>query len=177
MNGAADPAGGPPPQVFASVGSMFAFDRFVRAVDDWAAAHPDVPVLVQIGSGEYVPRAAAFVRMMPPGLYQQRIREARLFVAHAGMGSIIAAIQAGKPLLMMPRRLDLGEHTTDHQFATLAKFGGREGLHSAMDEAALHAAIDALLADTGAPPAPIAPFAGPELIGRVRAFIHGSDQG
>ncbi len=156
---------------------MFAFDRFVRAVDDWAAAHPAVPVLIQIGSGTYEPRAAAFVRMMGPALYQQRIREARLFVAHAGMGSIIAAIQAGKPLLMMPRRLDLGEHTTDHQFATLAKFGGRAGLHSAGSVEELHAAIDALLADTGAAPAPIAPYASPELIGRVRAFIHGSDRG
>ncbi len=167
----------PTPQLFASVGSMFAFDRLVRAVDDWAAAHPEVPVLIQIGSGDFEPRHAAFVRMMPPGLYQQRIAQAKLFVAHAGMGSIIAAIQAGKPLLMLPRRRDLGEHTTDHQMATLAKFAGRTGLHSAADEIALPTAIDALLADTGAPPEPIAPFASAELIGRVRAFIHGSDGG
>ena len=93
------------------------------------------------------------------------------------MGSIIAAIQAGKPLLMLPRRFDLGEHTTDHQFATLAKFAGRDGLHTATSEGELHAKIDALLADTGVPPAPITPFASGELIGRVRAFIHGSDAG
>ena len=167
----------PAPQVFASVGSMFAFDRFVRAIDDWAAAHPAVPVLVQIGSGDYEPRHAAFVRMMPPGLYQQRIAEAKLFVAHAGMGSIIAAITAGKPLLMMPRRYDLGEHTTDHQFATLAKFSNRDGLHTATTVDELHARIDALLTDTGVAPAPIAPFASDELISRVRAFIHGSDAG
>lgn len=171
------PAAPAAPQVFASVGSMFAFDRFVAALDDWAAAHPHIAVLVQIGSGSYEPKAAAFVRMMPPGLYQQRIAQAKLFVAHAGMGSIIAAIQAGKPLLMMPRRLDLGEHTTDHQFATLAKFAGRDGLHTATTVPELHAKIDALLAETGAPPAPIAPFASAELIGRVRAFIHGSDAG
>ena len=163
--------------VFASVGSMFAFDRFARALDDWAAAHPQVRVLVQIGSGAYEPRHAAFVRMMPPALYQQRIAEARLFVAHAGMGSIIAAIQAGKPLLMMPRRFDLGEHTTDHQFATLAKFAGRDGLHTATSVEELHAKIDALLADGGVAPAPIAPFAAPEFTKRVAAFIHGSDEG
>ena len=165
------------PQVFASVGSMFAFDRFVRAVDDWAAAHPAVPVLIQIGSGAYEPTTAAFVRMMPPALYQQRIQQAKLFVAHAGMGSIIAAIQAGKPLLMMPRRFDLGEHTTDHQFATLAKFADRAGLHSAATVDDLHAKIDALLADGGAAPAPITPYASAELIGRLRAFIHGSNVG
>ncbi len=163
------------PEVFASVGSMFAFDRFARALDDWAAAHPATRVLVQIGSGTYEPTHAAFVRMMPPALYQRRIAEARLFVAHAGMGSIIAAIQAGKPLLMMPRRYDLGEHTTDHQFATLAKFAGRDGLHSAASAAELHIKIDALLADGGVAPAPIAPFAAPEFTDRIRAFIHGSE--
>jgi UDP-N-acetylglucosamine transferase subunit ALG13 len=165
------------PEVFASVGSMFAFDRFARALDDWAAAHPATKVLVQIGSGAYEPKHAAFVRMMPPGLYQRRIAEARLFVAHAGMGSIIAAIQAGKPLLMMPRRLDLGEHTTDHQFATLAKFAGRDGIHTAITVDDLHAGIDALLADGGTPPAPIEPYAAPAFTDRIRAFIHGSDAG
>ena len=165
------------PEVFASVGSMFAFDRFARALDDWAAAHPQVRVLVQIGSGAYEPRHAAFVRMMPPALYQRRIAESRLFVAHAGMGSIIAAIQAGKPLLMMPRRFDLGEHTTDHQFATLAKFAGRDGLHTATSVEELHAKIDALLADGGVAPAPIDPFAAPDFTKRIAAFIHGSDEG
>lgn len=160
------------PEVFASVGSMFAFDRFACALDDWAAAHPATRVLVQIGGGAYEPRHAAFVRMMPPALYQRHIAEAKLFVAHAGMGSIIAAIEAGKPLLMMPRRHDLGEHTTDHQFATLAKFAGRDGLYTATTASELHAAIDRLLADGGTPPAPIAPFADAAFTGRIAAFIH-----
>ncbi len=159
------------PQVFASVGSMFAFDRFVRAVDDWAALHPDVSVEIQIGSGAYEPRQARFTRLMPPALYARRIAQARLFIAHAGMGSIISAIEAGKPLLMMPRRYAEGEHTTDHQFATVAKFRDREGLHVADDAAALHAAIDRLLLDGSATPAPIDPYATPQLLAQVRAFI------
>lgn len=161
------------PQVFASVGSMFAFDRFVRAVDEWAGLHPDIPTEIQIGSGSYQPRHARGVRMMSPALYAERIADARLFIAHAGMGSIISAIQAGKPLLMMPRRMDLGEHTTDHQFATLAKFQDRTGLHVAADETALHTAIDRLLAEGSAAPAPIDPYATPQLLAAVREFIHG----
>jgi UDP-N-acetylglucosamine transferase subunit ALG13 len=153
---------------------MFAFDRLVRAVDDWAALHVDVPVEIQIGSGAYEPRHARFVRMMPPALYARRIAEARLFIAHAGMGSIISAIEAGKPLLMMPRRMDQGEHTTDHQFATIAKFRDREGMHVADDTTALHVEIDRLLATGSAPPAPIDPFATPALLAQVRNFIHGS---
>lgn len=160
--------------LFASVGSMFPFDRLVKTVDDWAAAHPDVPTLIQIGRGAYEPRHARFVRMMPPGEYKRVIAEARLFVAHAGMGSIIAAIEAGRPLLMLPRRAALGEHTTDHQLATLAHFRQRDGLHAADDETELVARIDLLLADRGEAPAPISPFAQPELIARVRDFIQAS---
>lgn len=163
------------PEVFASVGSMFPFDRFVRAIDDWAARHPEIPVEIQIGSGTWLPRHAGFVRMLPPALYARRIAAARLFVAHAGMGSIISAIEAGRPLLMMPRRQDQGEHTTDHQFATVARFRDHAGMHVAEDAAALHAAIDRLLVDEGPPPEQIAPFASPELLANVRAFIQGSD--
>jgi UDP-N-acetylglucosamine transferase subunit ALG13 len=160
------------PVLFASVGSMFPFDRLVKAIDDWAAAHPEVLVEVQIGGGVFVPRHARHVRMMPPALYQRRIREARLFVAHAGMGSIISAIEAGRPLLMMPRLQALGEHTTDHQLATLAKFGGRPGLHVAEDVPALRVMIDRLLHEGSVAPAPIDPWASPALIARVQDFIH-----
>ncbi|MBC7505720.1 MAG: glycosyl transferase family 28, partial [Sandarakinorhabdus sp.] len=74
------------------------FDRLTQAMDEWAAAHPDVPVEIQIGRGKYEPRHASFVRMVPVAEYRQRVAAARLFVAHAGMGSIISAIEAGKPL-------------------------------------------------------------------------------
>ena len=163
--------------IFVSVGSMMPFDRLIRAMDDWAAAHPDTPMLFQIGKGSYEPRHGEFVRLMPVAAYRAALAGAGLFVAHAGMGSIIAAIEAGKPLIMLPRLQRLGEHNTDHQLATAATIGQRDGLHVAASEAALGPAIDALLARGGTTPAPIARFASPELIGHVRAFINGSDGG
>jgi UDP-N-acetylglucosamine transferase subunit ALG13 len=169
-----DPAGAAEGGLFASVGSMFPFDRLVESIDDWAARHPEIPVLIQIGDGKYEPRHAPFVRMMPPATYQACIRGARLFVAHAGMGSIISAIQCGRPLLMLPRLKAKGEHTTDHQLATIANIGRRDGLYVAMSVDEMYAQIDALLATEAAPPAPISPYASDELIGHVRAFIHGA---
>lgn len=157
--------------VFVSVGTMMPFDRLVRAMDEWAAANPQVPVEIQIGSGHYEPRHAAFMRLMPVGLYRQKVATARLFVAHAGMGSIITAIEAGKPLLMLPRLQAQGEHNTDHQLATAASMGTRPGLHVAAGAADLQARVSAMLADSGAPPAPIARFAEPRFTDRIRAFI------
>ena len=157
--------------VFVSVGSMMPFDRLVRAMDEWAAANPAVAVEIQIGRGRYEPAHARFVRLLPVADYRDRVTAARLFVAHAGMGSIIAAIEAGKPLLMLPRLQAMGEHNTDHQLATARHIGRRPGLHVAGDADDLKARASALLADAGAPPAPIARFADPGFTARIRAFI------
>ncbi len=150
------------------------FDRLVQAMDEWAAAHPDVPVEIQIGRGRYEPRHARFVRLMPVAEYRERVATARLFVAHAGMGSIISAIEAGKPLLMLPRLMAQGEHNTDHQLATAASIGARPGLHVAADVADLQARATALLADSGTAPAPISRLADPGFTARIRAFIEAS---
>lgn len=157
--------------IFVSVGSMMPFDRLVRAADDWAAAHPATDVLIQLGNGKHLPTHARHVRLMPPGEYRRLVETAALFVAHAGMGSIISAIQAGRPLLMLPRRASLGEHNNDHQLATVRNVANRPGLHHVEHEDQLGAAIDRLLGGGGEAPAPISPHASPELIAAVRGFV------
>lgn len=157
--------------IFVSVGSMMPFDRLIRAVDVWAAAHPETSVLAQIGRGSFEPGHAQFVRLMPPADYGRAVADADLFVAHAGMGSIITAIQSGKPLLMLPRLQALGEHNTDHQLATVRNVGNRPGLHHVDSDAELGAAIDRLLATGSEAPAPISPYASEELLANVRAFV------
>ena len=150
---------------------MMPIDRLVQAMDGWAAAHCDVPVEIQIGRGKYEPRHAKFVRLMPVARYRQRVADARLFVAHARMRSIISAIEAGKPPLMLPRLKAQGEHNADHQPATATSLGARPGLHVAADAADLKSRATVLLVDAGAPPAPISRFADPDFTARIRAFI------
>jgi UDP-N-acetylglucosamine transferase subunit ALG13 len=159
------------PDVFVSVGSMMPFDRLVRAMDEWAAANPEVSVLIQIGRGKYEPRHARFVQLMPVGEYREMVAGALLFVAHAGMGSIIAAIEAGRPLLMLPRLHAEGEHNNDHQLATAANIGNRPGLHVATSAEDLQARASAMLASAAAVPAPIGKLAPAAFTDRIRAFI------
>lgn len=159
--------------VFVSVGTMIPFDRLVETMDEWAAANPDVPVEIQIGNGKLRPKFAAVATLMPPAEYRRKIAECRLFVAHAGMGSIISAIEAGKPLLMLPRLAAMGEHNNDHQLATAKNVGNRPGLHVAADAEDLKRRVSAMLADAGAAPAPISPYADPAFTGRIREFIEG----
>jgi UDP-N-acetylglucosamine transferase subunit ALG13 len=150
---------------------MMPFERLVIAMDAFAANRPDLDVLIQIGRGKTEPRHARFVRLMPPAEYKAIVAQCRLFVAHAGMGSIITAIEAGKPLLMLPRRQSLGEHNTEHQRATAQSIGNRPGLHVAADEADLALRAQALLQSGSAAPQPIARFADPAFTLRIRDFI------
>ena len=157
--------------IFVTVGYQMAFDRLISAVDAWASGHPEAEVFAQIGPTEARPQHMPFVDFLDPEEFTLRIKEASVLVAHAGMGSILTALQHGKPIVVMPRRGDLQETRNDHQLATARKLQGRPGLEVAMDESALADALDRL-GGLSAPP-PITSSAQPALIGFIREFIAG----
>lgn len=108
--------------IFVTVGSQLPFDRLTAAVDGWAAGRPDADLFGQVGDTEKPPTNFASVSTMPPEEYQQRFGEADLIVGHAGMGTIIAALESGKPLLMLPRLASLKESRNDNQVGTARHF-------------------------------------------------------
>lgn len=157
--------------IFATVGSMLPFDRFVQGVDEWAGNNPDVTVYIQIGAGDYLPVHAEYTRMMPMAEYRQRLRDSKLFVAHVGMGSILQALEDRKQMLLMPRRQDLGEHTTDHQLHTAARFGQIAGLRIAETVPELQRDMSKLLRSPLAVGDAISTQASPQLIEGVTGFL------
>ncbi len=159
--------------IFASVGSMLPFERLVRGVDDWAAVNPDTPVFIQIGETEYEPRYAPFARILPLTEFRERLRACDLFVAHAGMGSILLALEERKQTLVLPRHRDRGEHTTDHQIDSAERFAQRPGLRVVDTIEDLHREMTGLLANPLVIDAAIADRASPELLAGVRSFLDG----
>ena len=139
--------------IFVTVGGELPFDRLVRAMDGFAAAHPGEDVLAQIGAGGFEPAHMRWQRTLERAAYAAALDAAELVVAHAGIGSVLSAGEPGKPIVLMPRRARLGEHRNDHQRDTVAHLAGRPGLFVADDEAALPARIAAARA---APPRPVA---------------------
>jgi UDP-N-acetylglucosamine transferase subunit ALG13 len=97
------------------------------------------------------------------------MRDADAIVAHAGMGTILNALQLGKPLLVMPRRAALGEHRNEHQSATARRFQELGGVAVADDAEALAEALGGLRAITAA--ARISPYASDRLISALSSFI------
>jgi UDP-N-acetylglucosamine transferase subunit ALG13 len=159
--------------IFVTVGSMFPFDRLVRAMDGWAAAHPGAELLAQIGGGSYEPAHMRWQRRLERTEFDAAVRGARLVVAHAGVGSVVTARTFGTPAVVLPRRQALGEHTSDHQIETANWLRGKSGIHVADAETDLDARIAEAIADGADAGEVIAQTADPAFIARIRAFIAG----
>ncbi len=161
--------------IFVTVGAQMPFDRLVRTIDVWAEACSRSDVFAQIGPSEYRPRRIEWTRFLEPLAFRERVQGADLLVAHAGMGSIITAMEIGKPILIMPRRGDLCETRNDHQIATAERLRGRAGIEVAMDEVELERILEGLVAKTPNDARGVAdrlsPHASPELIHALRQFI------
>jgi UDP-N-acetylglucosamine transferase subunit ALG13 len=158
--------------ILVTVGTQLAFDRMVRAVDDWAGVHGDVRVFAQIGPSDYRPKHIAFERFLSPEEFAVNVRACRAMVAHAGTGSIFTALESRKPILVMPRRAELGEHRNDHQLTTAAKFRQIPGIHVADTAADLAALLDRL-PELDTPSEGFCLHARPELLGAVSDFVNG----
>lgn len=123
--------------IFVTIGSVFPFDRMIRAMDAWAAAVDGEEVLAQIGQGSYEPRNMTWMRNLPRSQYSDTVARADLVIAHAGIGSLIVAGEYGKPIVVLPRRARYGEHNNDHQVDTAARLGAWRGVYVADTEAQL----------------------------------------
>ncbi len=109
--------------IFLTVGTEFPFDRLVRAVDEMVRESVlTEEVIAQIGSGRYRPNNMPWFRSMEKALFDEHMRESTAIIGHAGAGTILQALELGKPLLVMPRLKKYGEHVNDHQLGTARKF-------------------------------------------------------
>lgn len=159
--------------IFLTIGSHEPFDRLVRVVDAWAG-QSKAEVFGQITErASYQPVNFPATANLDPVEYQARCAQADFLVAHAGMGSILTALQLGKPIVVLPRRGHLKETRNDHQYATAERFGSRPGITVALSEDALPAALDKVLSKTSEFAAtPISSTADASLIAALRKMIH-----
>lgn len=126
--------------IIVTVGMQLGFDRLIRAMDALAPTL-GTPVIAQTGKGSYTPKHMEARTKIAPAEFEALVGQARLIVAHAGIGTVLTAARCAKPILLMPRRADLEEHRNDHQLATVRKLAGRPGILVAMDETELPARI------------------------------------
>ncbi len=154
-------------QVLVTVGTdHHRFDRLVQWADRWAAAHPDVDVLVQCGTTA-APKYAQSVPMLGYDEMVSAMSQASVVVAHGGPATTMDARSVGHRPIVVPRSADHGEHVDNHQVTFTRWMADREIVWLGNDEAEVHALIDSALADPtqvrisptgGAAPATLAAF-------------------
>jgi len=101
------------------------FERLVRAADGMAALTCE-PVIIQRGVARYVPTHAAWFDAIPARQMEALIAQARVLVSHAGAGSVLAALRARVPLVLVARLRRWRESIDDHQLQ-LAEALARRG--------------------------------------------------
>lgn len=166
----------PDPQtvrILVTVGTELPFDRLVSAVDFWAADRGrSSEVFAQIGASTDPPARIRWARFVDGAAFHEYFCTADLIVAHAGMGTILSALQYQRPLIVMPRRADLGEHRNDHQLATATRLSEQGRVNVAIDENDLTRRLDDAVVD---PKAPIGAHASKGLIDAIAAAIVSSE--
>ncbi|MBX0297773.1 PssE/Cps14G family polysaccharide biosynthesis glycosyltransferase [Haloarcula nitratireducens] len=101
--------------MFVTVGTRpDGFDRLIRQLDSIAVDF-DEPIRAQIGAGEYVPENVEWFRFTSEEEIHELYRTATVVIAHAGAGTLLTALSYGKPIVILPRREQHGDHNDDHQ--------------------------------------------------------------
>lgn len=107
--------------IFVTVGTNEArFDRLLQAVAD---LRTDEEIVVQHGhSTRTAPPGAKLVDFLPFDAMTETMRQARLVVTHAGVGSVLVSLANGQRPVVVPRRKRYREAVDDHQLQLGRRF-------------------------------------------------------
>lgn len=129
-------------RVVVTLGTMRGYP-FRRAVDAVSRvlrelAPADVSVLWQVGDTPVADLGIDGRYLLPAAELSEAIRDADLVFAHAGVGSCLQILDAGRCPVLLPRVAARGEHIDDHQWMIADELHGR-GLAVSRDADALSA--------------------------------------
>ena len=115
--------------IFVAVGHAQPFERLIKHMDE-LSSQLDEPVIQQIGRSARPIHCESFDYASSLTPYYQ---QARLIVAHAGVGITLEILKMNTPVILVPRQQRFGEHFDDHQIETAEKFKEVYGLTYILD--------------------------------------------
>jgi UDP-N-acetylglucosamine transferase subunit ALG13 len=112
-------------RVVVTVGTneSYGFRRLFERLADILPA--DLEVLWQTGVTDTSNLSIRARQTVPAADLEAALRQADVVVAHAGTGSALAALEAGKCPILIPRQVEYGEHIDNHQADTAAELERR----------------------------------------------------
>ena len=151
------------------VGTQEPFDRLVKAVDTWVASSGYTQIFGQIANASYFPENFKYTQFIDPAEFNEKFKTASLIVGHAGMGTILQALQFSKPIIVLPRLVKYHETRNDHQVPTAKSFGKLGYVRDVYNETELFDALNNRMSIIPAPP--IGPGASETLVQSLKDFF------
>lgn len=102
----------------------FQMNRLVEAADKMAESI-DEEVFVQTGNSTYVPTHCKHSEFVDSVSFKDMIAQCSVLVTHSGVGSIMTGLNAGKPVVVVPRLKKYNEHVDNHQQDIAEAFAGK----------------------------------------------------
>lgn len=160
--------------IFVTIGTQAPFNRLVRTMDE-IAQDLNEEIIVQAFDLDFVPGSVKVIGLLPTAEFNELVSRADLIVSHAGMGNIISALSFSKPILVIPRLANLGEHRNDHQTSTAIKMASLGYVTSVYEMSDLKQKIHHHLFKEKLPvPPKISEFASTTLVASISDFINKS---
>ena len=87
--------------------NSFSFDRLIKAVD--LHVHTNHSIVMQLGVSRYVPANSNYFDYKDKKSIINLIQECDLVITHGGFGTMMDAVDLGKKIIAVPRKLEFGE--------------------------------------------------------------------
>jgi UDP-N-acetylglucosamine transferase subunit ALG13 len=149
--------------IVVSVGTNEArFDRLLKWVSD---IRSDEELVVQHGPSGVRPPGARCVDYVTFEELVALARGSRVFVTHAGVGSILVSLSVGRRPIVVPRLKRYGEAVDDHQVSLASRLGSDDLVTVVQSPAEL---VEAVLAPARSASVGVG---GSALVGELRSYL------
>lgn len=103
--------------IFVVLGTQkFQLNRLLQKLDKYVEdGLLEDEIYAQIGHSTYKPQNYRYKEFLDKKEFDETIARADIVIAHSGVGTIITAIHAEKPIIVYPRLAKYKEHVDDHQ--------------------------------------------------------------
>lgn len=124
-------------KIFVTVGSTYPLDRLVKEIDN-VGKNKNYEIFAQIGESNYTPKKTKFEKFLSYEKMQEKIKWSDIIISHAGVGTIIDALNQNKQLLLFPRLKKYDEAVDDHQIEICKAFEKKYNIKYTLNEKELN---------------------------------------
>jgi len=110
------------PVILVVTGTQAPFDRLLSIIDKWASKQVKYTVIAQMANSEINFKNMTCFDYLEPDVFNEYFNNADVIIGHAGIGTIITALENEKNLVVFPRLVKYNEHRNDHQLHTAKGF-------------------------------------------------------